>query len=304
VQHEFAAGGWSRVRALLRSQAGAAGGRLLAVDNGGRVVAASDDELESAEVKTANGGDGTLMVLTRTEGVVARLELKGAPSVIVRSAGGGEVGRVFVLPAGSAAPARLPGPIVPAWVVSIAVTALVALLVTFALSGRILHPVSALTDAARRMREGDLGVRVRPDGNDEIARLGRAFNEMAERLAQTERVKQQMVSDVAHELRSPVTNLRCGLESIQDGLTAPDAARIDALHSETLLLQRLIGDLQDLALADSAACRFGSSRSTSRPSPGARLARGPVCASICASTAMPRTCGPTPDGSSRCCATC
>ena len=69
-----------------------------------------------------------------------------------------------------------------------------------------------------------------------------------------------MVSDVAHELRSPVTNLRCGLESIQDGLAAPDAERIDALHSETLLLQRLIGDLQDLALADSGG-------------PGARIER-------------------------------
>jgi two-component system sensor histidine kinase BaeS len=73
---------------------------------------------------------------------------------------------------------------------------------------------------------------------------------MAERLAQTERTKRQMVSDVAHELRSPVTNLRCGLEAIQDGLASPDRARIDALHGETLLLQRLIGDLQDLALAD------------------------------------------------------
>src|SRR4030095_1939337 len=59
-----------------------------------------------------------------------------------------------------------------------------------------------------------------------------------------------MVGDVAHDVRSPVTNLRCGLEAIQDGLVAPDRERIDGLHSETLLLQRLIADLQDLALAD------------------------------------------------------
>jgi two-component system sensor histidine kinase BaeS len=73
---------------------------------------------------------------------------------------------------------------------------------------------------------------------------------MAARLADTERTKRQMVGDVAHELRSPVTNLRCGLEAIQDGLVALDRDRIDALHSETLLLQRLIADLQDLALAE------------------------------------------------------
>ena len=100
------------------------------------------------------------------------------------------------------------------------------------------------------MREGDLHVRVTTHGDDEIARLGDAFNAMAERLDQTERLKRQMVTDVAHELRSPVTNLRCGLEAIQDGLAAPDRDRIDALHRDTLLLQRLISDLQDLALAD------------------------------------------------------
>lgn len=73
---------------------------------------------------------------------------------------------------------------------------------------------------------------------------------MAERLAHTERTKRQLVTDVAHELRSPVTNLRCGLEAIQDGLVTADRARIDALHAEVLLLQRLIADLQDLALAE------------------------------------------------------
>jgi two-component system sensor histidine kinase BaeS len=59
-----------------------------------------------------------------------------------------------------------------------------------------------------------------------------------------------MVSDVAHELRSPVTNLRCTLEAIQDGLASADRGSIDNLHDETLFLQRLIADLEDLASAD------------------------------------------------------
>jgi two-component system, OmpR family, sensor histidine kinase BaeS len=128
----------------------------------------------------------------------------------------------------------------------------------------------------RRMEQGDLDVRVgtarmgterlRPERGatspresewawgstsaDEIAELGRAFNSMASRLSTNERLRQQMVSDVAHELRSPVTNLRCTLEAMQDGLTAMDRAGIDVLHEETLFLQRLIADLQDLALAE------------------------------------------------------
>jgi two-component system sensor histidine kinase BaeS len=159
------------------------------------------------------------------------------------------VGRVYVLPADSGGPV-IHEPLVPAWIASILGTAAIALLVAFALSGRSLQPVSELTAAAHRMRQGDLEVRVVPRGDDEIGRLGRAFNEMAQRLGDNERTKRQMVGDVAHELRSPVTNLRCGLEAIQDGLVAPDRDRIDALHSETLLLQRLITDLQDLALAE------------------------------------------------------
>jgi two-component system sensor histidine kinase BaeS len=111
-------------------------------------------------------------------------------------------------------------------------------------------PVTALTDAAYRMRGGDLDVRVEVRGRDEVADLARAFNDMAARLAENERLRKQMVSDVAHELRSPVTNLRCTLESIQDGLAAADRSAIDALHEETLFLQRLIADLEDLSRAD------------------------------------------------------
>jgi two-component system sensor histidine kinase BaeS len=100
------------------------------------------------------------------------------------------------------------------------------------------------------MQAGDLDVRVDVHGRDELAELAAAFNGMAARIAETERLRRQMVSDVAHELRSPVTNLRCTLESIQDGLAVPDRASIDALHEETLFLQRLVSDLQDLTLAD------------------------------------------------------
>jgi len=249
VQQAFLLGGWPQVRGVLLSHSRDAG-RLLAVDAAGRLTGASDTELAAVDVTRATSAGG-LTLVARGAGTVARLEFNGVPVLPVRDAAGDEAGRVYVLPPGeqpSPHPARA---FVPGWLVATIGTALVALLVTFALSGRILGPVSKLTDAARRMREGDLDVRVAPEGDNEIARLARAFNEMAERLAQTERMKRQMVGDIAHELRSPVTNLRCGLESIQDGLVTADAARIDALHSETLLLQRLIADLQDLALAES-----------------------------------------------------
>jgi two-component system sensor histidine kinase BaeS len=139
---------------------------------------------------------------------------------------------------------------VPLWVWTTIATGIIAVPLVFASARRILGPIGALTEAANRMQAGERHVRVDVKGDDELAELGRAFNGMAAKLAETERLRRQLISDVAHELRSPVTNLRCTLESIQDGLAQPDRANIDALHEETLFLQRLIADLQDLTLAD------------------------------------------------------
>jgi signal transduction histidine kinase len=59
-----------------------------------------------------------------------------------------------------------------------------------------------------------------------------------------------MVNDIAHELRTPLSNIRGYLEALQDGVTEPSATLIDSLHDEALLLNRLVDDLQDLALAE------------------------------------------------------
>jgi signal transduction histidine kinase len=139
---------------------------------------------------------------------------------------------------------------VPSWLLAASATGIVALILMVGLARRILRPVGALTEAARRMERGDLDVRVNVRGHDEIAALARGFNSMAARLAENERLRRQMVSDVAHELRSPVTNLRCLLEGVQDGLERLDSTTVAALYDETMFLQRLIADLQDLTLAE------------------------------------------------------
>jgi signal transduction histidine kinase len=100
------------------------------------------------------------------------------------------------------------------------------------------------------MERGDLSVQVDIDSEDEIGQLAHAFNSMAGSLAQQEALRRNLVSDVAHELRTPLTNLRGYLEASRDGLIAPDAALVDNLYEETMLLQRLVLDLQDLAQVD------------------------------------------------------
>ena len=84
-----------------------------------------------------------------------------------------------------------------------------------------------------------------------------------------------MVTDIARELRMPPTNIRGYLEAVRDGVVAPRTDVIDSLYEESLLLNRLVEDLQDLALAGPASFASGFSRSPSRTSP---RARGPAAA--------------------------
>ncbi len=118
------------------------------------------------------------------------------------------------------------------------------------LASRLARPLSSLTVAARRMRHGDLGARADVGGVEEIASLGSAFNDMASALQAEDQARKTLTTDVAHELRSPLANLRGYLEGIQDGVVAPDAATIASLHEEATAMQGLVDDLQQLSLAE------------------------------------------------------
>jgi signal transduction histidine kinase len=91
---------------------------------------------------------------------------------------------------------------------------------------------------------------------DEIGELGHAFNSMADGLARLEQLRRNMTTDVAHELRTPLSNIRGYLEALQDGVTQPSPAVIDSLHDEAMLLTRLVNDLQELALAEAGQLKL------------------------------------------------
>jgi signal transduction histidine kinase len=100
------------------------------------------------------------------------------------------------------------------------------------------------------MEKGDLTGRISLRSGDEIGQLATAFNAMADGLTRLEQLRRNMVGDVAHELRTPLTNIRGYLEAARDGLVTPDMALVDNLYEEVMLLNRLVDDLQDLALAE------------------------------------------------------
>ncbi|GAA2846873.1 two-component sensor histidine kinase [Actinoplanes cyaneus] len=115
---------------------------------------------------------------------------------------------------------------------------------------RISRPVRALTGASLQLAAGKLDVRVQTRGKDELAFLSSSFNAMAEAIQRSEERQRRLVADVAHELRTPLSNLRGYLEGLADGVIEPAPELFASLHEETLLTGRILDDLQYLALAE------------------------------------------------------
>jgi two-component system OmpR family sensor kinase/two-component system sensor histidine kinase BaeS len=111
-------------------------------------------------------------------------------------------------------------------------------------------PLSRLSAAARQIARGQLGERVPLAGTAEIADTARAFNEMADGLQQAERLRQNMIADIAHELRTPLTVIQGNLRAILDDVYPLEKAEIATIYDETVMLSRLVGDLRELAQAE------------------------------------------------------
>ena len=131
-----------------------------------------------------------------------------------------------------------------------------AFLLTFFLSRRISAPVKALTRTARQLGQGDFSQRVKFKGKGEMGELARAFDSMANDLERAEQLRRSLVADVAHELRTPLSNLQGYLEAIRDGVKTPDKDTILSLNEEAALLSRLVNDLQELSLAEAGEIKL------------------------------------------------
>lgn len=130
----------------------------------------------------------------------------------------------------------------------------VAALAAVPLSRRIVRPLRRVTDAARKVGAGDPTARVgHHDDPGELGQLAGAFDEMADRLADTEVARRNLVADVAHELRTPLTLLQGSCEEVIDGMAEPSIDRFVQLHDDVLRLGVLVDDLNALAGADAAA---------------------------------------------------
>ncbi|HZM72486.1 MAG TPA: ATP-binding protein [Candidatus Polarisedimenticolia bacterium] len=130
----------------------------------------------------------------------------------------------------------------------VAVAAAVALAIV--LARRLATPLHSIGRAARRIADGDYAARVPRDGPEEVASLADSFNQMAVALEEQERMRRDFITNAAHELKTPLTNLTGYLEALRDGVIPAEAATYDSLLEETERLVRLSSELDVLAAGD------------------------------------------------------
>jgi signal transduction histidine kinase len=134
---------------------------------------------------------------------------------------------------------------------AVVIAGAIALVLGAILFFQITAPLRQLTQAANGIARGDLEQKVDVRSRDEFGELGRSFNQMTESLAKAETLRRHMIADVAHELRTPLAVMQANLEGMTDGILPLDLEQVASLHEQTLLLNRLVGDLRLLSLAES-----------------------------------------------------
>jgi len=115
---------------------------------------------------------------------------------------------------------------------------------------RIVGPLQAMMEASQHIAAGDYRQRVQVPGQDELGALARAFNRMAEALERTEQRRMELIGDVAHELRTPLSSIKVIMEGLVDGVLAADPATFLLVQREVARLQRLVYDLEELSRAE------------------------------------------------------
>lgn len=238
-----AAGGWTGADLSAAAAVAARGQATLALaDADGTLIAAPADE--AAEM------------MARMHGVEIIDVPRGDPVAATVLVEGEQVGTVALRFPSS----HLPTPerqardaiartIVAGGVLAIAIAVVVAIVV----ARRVAAPVTALTSAVTAVAAGRRDVRVdQADAPGELGMLSVAFDRMAAAIDHEDRLRRQLVTDVAHEVRTPLTVLRGTTEGLVDGVLPADPATLRSLHEEVLRLTQLVADLETLAAADAA----------------------------------------------------
>jgi two-component system sensor histidine kinase BaeS len=134
--------------------------------------------------------------------------------------------------------------------IAVGAAVVTALILSWIVSVRVVRPVRTLAEATHRVARGTDTARVEARGGDELAQLADAFNDMAASLERAQEIRRQLLADVAHELRNPLATIDSYVEALADGVLPATDENWGAIRAETTRLNRLVDDLQKVALAE------------------------------------------------------
>jgi two-component system OmpR family sensor kinase/two-component system sensor histidine kinase BaeS len=245
-------GGWAGVESWMASlQQGQAGGRGQGLGRGqGGSLATDRLLLADARGQIVADSQGTLVGQS-----LSRTQLSAG---IPLEAGGQQVGTLLIVAEGTPHESLEEEFLrqVNKWLVWAGLAAgSVALVLGLVLARQLTAPIRDLTDAAHRLAEGE-ATQVQVQSRDEVGELGLAFNQMSRSLDRQETLRRNLMADIAHELRTPITVIRSDLEALLDGVFEPTPESLASLHEETLLLSRLVDDLRALAQAEAGQLKL------------------------------------------------
>lgn len=124
-------------------------------------------------------------------------------------------------------------------------------IISYFVARNLSRPLVEMRKAAEKMANGNLDVRVKTIGNDELNELGLSLNQLASQLQSQETSRKNMTSDIAHELRTPLATIKSHLEAFEDGIFKPTTQRMHSLKEEIERLILLVQDLEHLTAMES-----------------------------------------------------
>ena len=120
-------------------------------------------------------------------------------------------------------------------------------------SRKLTNPIRKLDSAADAISAGDFKRRLEITGSDEISRLSETFNRMAENLEKQESLRKKLISNVAHELRTPITAIKGEVEGMMDGLVPADKEHLHSLYEEINRIKKILEGIEDLSQSEAGA---------------------------------------------------
>jgi two-component system sensor histidine kinase BaeS len=160
--------------------------------------------------------------------------------------------RSFKLPEEEAFITRLRNDLIIGLVTGLVVAALLAWLLARHLS----RPVNRVAEGIRSLAAGDFNTRLETKGSDEIAKLGDDVNRLSATLSEHENTRKRVMSDMAHELRTPLAIISGELEAMSDGIRPLNKQQLDSVREEIKHLSVLVDDLHSLTLTDAGALAY------------------------------------------------